>query len=226
MSFELPHAGEAAYKAASRGEPLVVEQQRFGLQQSHREAGAPPRCQPKRSRRRRNAGCGSPGVRPPSDTFPTGRPAWRSARQARELRGPTMHHEYSICCARWTCSPSCRTTSWPRSPACSRSTKSPKTTDLRPGRARRWLYVILQGRVRIATTDNFGRERVLAFYGPGEFFGDMAVLTGAPRSATASASTDRAPAATAQGRLRHAGRHQRRHHARHAAGHGRAPERR
>ncbi|HEV7662615.1 MAG TPA: cyclic nucleotide-binding domain-containing protein [Chloroflexota bacterium] len=52
------------------------------------------------------------------------------------------------------------------------------------------LYVILNGRVRIATTDSFGRERVLAFYGPGEFFGDMAVLTGAPRSATATASTD------------------------------------
>src|ERR1700694_4001935 len=52
------------------------------------------------------------------------------------------------------------------------------------------LYIILQGRVRIASTDNFGRERVLAFYGPGEFFGDMAVLTGAPRSATASASTN------------------------------------
>src|SRR6266851_21385 len=41
------------------------------------------------------------------------------------------------------------------------------------------LYIILQG-----------RERVLAFYGPGEFFGDMAVLTGEPRSATASASTN------------------------------------
>jgi CRP-like cAMP-binding protein len=52
------------------------------------------------------------------------------------------------------------------------------------------LYIVLSGRVRIATTDNFGRERVLAFYGPGEFFGDMAVLTGEPRSATASASTD------------------------------------
>ena len=52
------------------------------------------------------------------------------------------------------------------------------------------LYVVLQGRVRIGTSDNFGRERVLAFYGPGEFFGDMAVLTGAPRSATAMASTD------------------------------------
>src|SRR6266550_8262596 len=52
------------------------------------------------------------------------------------------------------------------------------------------LYIILQGRVRIASTDHFGRERVLAFYGPGEFFGDMAVLTGAPRSASASASTN------------------------------------
>jgi CRP-like cAMP-binding protein len=52
------------------------------------------------------------------------------------------------------------------------------------------LYIVLHGRVRIASKDNFGRERVLAFYGPGEFFGDMAVLTGAPRSATASASTD------------------------------------
>src|SRR6185312_3382710 len=51
------------------------------------------------------------------------------------------------------------------------------------------LYIVLEGRVRIATTDHFGRERVLAFYGPGEFFGDMAVLTGAPRSATAGAST-------------------------------------
>jgi CRP-like cAMP-binding protein len=52
------------------------------------------------------------------------------------------------------------------------------------------LYIVVQGRVRIATTDQLGRERVLAFYGPGEFFGDMAVLTGAPRSASATASSD------------------------------------
>jgi CRP-like cAMP-binding protein len=51
------------------------------------------------------------------------------------------------------------------------------------------LYIVLHGRIRIATTDQGGHERVLAFYGPGEFFGDMAVLTGEPRSATASAST-------------------------------------
>src|SRR4051812_15705421 len=52
------------------------------------------------------------------------------------------------------------------------------------------LYIVLQGRVRISTNDTFGRERVLAFYGPGEFLGDMAVLTDAPRSATATASSD------------------------------------
>ena len=52
------------------------------------------------------------------------------------------------------------------------------------------LYIVLHGRIRIGTTDQLGRERVLAFYGPGEFFGDMAVLTGAPRSASATASTD------------------------------------
>jgi CRP-like cAMP-binding protein len=52
------------------------------------------------------------------------------------------------------------------------------------------LYIVLDGRVRIATTDQSGRERVLAIYGPGEFFGDLAVLTGEPRSATACASTE------------------------------------
>ena len=52
------------------------------------------------------------------------------------------------------------------------------------------LYIVTHGRVRISTSDSFGREKVLAFYGPGEFFGDMAVLTGAERSATAVASTD------------------------------------
>jgi CRP-like cAMP-binding protein len=52
------------------------------------------------------------------------------------------------------------------------------------------LYIVLDGRVRISTADQFGRERVLAFNGPGDFFGDMAVLTGAPRSATATASSN------------------------------------
>jgi CRP-like cAMP-binding protein len=56
-----------------------------------------------------------------------------------------------------------------------------------PGRG---LYIVLDGRVRISAVDRAGRQRVLAFYGPAEFFGEMAVLTGEPRSATASAATD------------------------------------
>src|SRR5919202_138357 len=51
------------------------------------------------------------------------------------------------------------------------------------------MYIVIQGRVRIATRDHSGREKVLAFYGPGEFFGDMAVLSGSPRSASARATT-------------------------------------
>jgi CRP-like cAMP-binding protein len=51
------------------------------------------------------------------------------------------------------------------------------------------LYIVTQGRVRLASTDHNGREKVLAFCGPGEFFGDMAVLSGAPRSASARATT-------------------------------------
>src|SRR5918911_2489962 len=51
------------------------------------------------------------------------------------------------------------------------------------------LYIVTQGRVRIASTDHHGREKVLAFYGPGEFFGDMSMLSGAPRSASARATT-------------------------------------
>ncbi len=52
------------------------------------------------------------------------------------------------------------------------------------------LYIVIQGSVKIFTVDQFGREKVLAFVGEGQFFGDMALLTGAPRSASAQASRD------------------------------------
>lgn len=50
------------------------------------------------------------------------------------------------------------------------------------------LYIITQGRIKISAVDQFGREKVLAFMGESQFFGDMALLTGAPRSGSATAS--------------------------------------
>lgn len=46
------------------------------------------------------------------------------------------------------------------------------------------MYVIRSGAVRISKTIN-GDERVLAVLGPGEFLGELAILNGKPRTATA-----------------------------------------
>lgn len=70
---------------------------------------------------------------------------------------------------------------------------------LRPIRARRGatifltgdpgdsFYVVEQGRVKIALTSPDGREVVLTLLGPTDFFGDLALLDGEPRSADAFA---------------------------------------
>ena len=49
------------------------------------------------------------------------------------------------------------------------------------------MFVVRAGQVRISKQVR-GGERTLATLGPGEFFGEMAVLSGRPRSATATAS--------------------------------------
>lgn len=49
------------------------------------------------------------------------------------------------------------------------------------------LYVIREGRVRIRLTSAEGQEVALAVFGPGESFGEMAILDGQPRSADAIA---------------------------------------
>ena len=43
---------------------------------------------------------------------------------------------------------------------------------------------VLTGRVKIASTSEDGRERVLAFRGPGEVLGELSAIDGKPRSAT------------------------------------------
>jgi CRP/FNR family cyclic AMP-dependent transcriptional regulator len=49
------------------------------------------------------------------------------------------------------------------------------------------LYVIKQGKVRIYITSPDGQEVTLAVFGPGDYFGEMAILDGRPRSASAIA---------------------------------------
>jgi tetratricopeptide (TPR) repeat protein len=45
-------------------------------------------------------------------------------------------------------------------------------------------FLIEEGEVEVRTTDPSGRHLLLAQLGPGEFFGEVAVLTGKPRTAT------------------------------------------
>jgi HlyB family type I secretion system ABC transporter len=51
------------------------------------------------------------------------------------------------------------------------------------------MYVIEKGRARAFAGDN-GRERNLAFYREGDFFGELSILNGSPRAANVEAFTD------------------------------------
>jgi CRP/FNR family transcriptional regulator, cyclic AMP receptor protein len=52
------------------------------------------------------------------------------------------------------------------------------------------LYAVVSGRVKISNSSPDGRNVILGFVGPGELFGEMAVLDGQPRSANATANTN------------------------------------
>ena len=49
------------------------------------------------------------------------------------------------------------------------------------------LYIIESGEVRISVTSEEGKELVIALLGPGDFFGDLALVDGEPHSADAVA---------------------------------------
>jgi CRP-like cAMP-binding protein len=58
------------------------------------------------------------------------------------------------------------------------------TTVFRQGDPGGSMYVIRAGKVRVLK-EAHGRKRVVSTLGPGDFFGEMAVVTGCPRTATA-----------------------------------------
>ena len=53
-----------------------------------------------------------------------------------------------------------------------------------------FFFMILQGRIKVTILGDDGREIILSVLGPGDFFGEMALLDNEPRSATAIAVED------------------------------------
>jgi CRP/FNR family cyclic AMP-dependent transcriptional regulator len=50
------------------------------------------------------------------------------------------------------------------------------------------LYILLTGRAKVTNHDEEGKEIILAWLGPGEFFGEMGLIDGSPRSANVVAA--------------------------------------
>jgi CRP/FNR family transcriptional regulator, cyclic AMP receptor protein len=59
-----------------------------------------------------------------------------------------------------------------------------KNVVFQEGEAGEILLIILSGKVKVLLSGNDGQEFILAMLGPGNFFGEMAILESAPRSAS------------------------------------------
>jgi CRP-like cAMP-binding protein len=51
-------------------------------------------------------------------------------------------------------------------------------------------YIVQHGKVAVSHPDDSGKEVTLAYLGPGQFFGEISLLDGGPRTATVRAATD------------------------------------
>lgn len=60
----------------------------------------------------------------------------------------------------------------------------------RQGDQAHWLYLVLEGEAKVAVRGEGGQERAVARLRPGDVFGEMALLTGSPRTATVTALSD------------------------------------
>jgi small-conductance mechanosensitive channel/CRP-like cAMP-binding protein len=61
---------------------------------------------------------------------------------------------------------------------------------IRQGEPGQSLYVIEEGRVEVSVAGPTGRDAAVATLGPGDFFGELSLLTGEPRSATVTATVE------------------------------------
>lgn len=52
------------------------------------------------------------------------------------------------------------------------------------------LFIIAEGLVKVTKLNEDGREKILSILGPGEFFGELSLFDGAPRSATIQAKSE------------------------------------
>lgn len=55
------------------------------------------------------------------------------------------------------------------------------------GDAPNWFYIVAEGRVKILKHSSLGKEFVIAFFGPGEMFGEVAVFENRPYPGSAQA---------------------------------------
>ena len=53
-----------------------------------------------------------------------------------------------------------------------------------------WFYVVAEGQVKVLKHSSLGREFIIAFFGPGEMFGEVAVFENKPYPASAQAVTE------------------------------------
>ncbi len=55
------------------------------------------------------------------------------------------------------------------------------------GDAPEWFYIVTQGKVKVVKHSSLGKEFIIAFFGPGEMFGEVAVFENKPYPASAQA---------------------------------------
>jgi len=54
----------------------------------------------------------------------------------------------------------------------------------------KWFYIIAEGKVKILKHSSLGKEFIIAFFGPGEIFGEVAVFENKPYPASAQSVTE------------------------------------